>query len=88
MSASTSSLENLTLCSPRLSSGQDPHKPVLVKTLVPDELEANHVLIKVDRFGWSTNNMTYQALGDSPHFRLFFKLFSLIYILLTIFVIP
>ncbi|KAH0826677.1 hypothetical protein J3R83DRAFT_5065 [Lanmaoa asiatica] len=60
---------NLTICHPRLSSGQDSNTAVLVKSLVPAVLPANHVLIKVDRFGYSANNVTYQALGEILHFR-------------------
>ncbi|RDB30096.1 hypothetical protein Hypma_014145 [Hypsizygus marmoreus] len=63
--------ENLTLCVPRTSSGRDPHQPVLVHWKQPDECSPNHVLIKVDRFGFSANNITYQALGEHPHFRYF-----------------
>ncbi|KAF8068953.1 hypothetical protein FPV67DRAFT_1561706 [Lyophyllum atratum] len=63
--------ENLTLCVPRLSSGQDPHQPVLSKSQKPTQYPPNHVLIKVDRFGFSANNITYQALGEHPHFRYF-----------------
>ncbi|KZP33794.1 hypothetical protein FIBSPDRAFT_924237 [Athelia psychrophila] len=67
--------DNLTLCVPRASSGQNPHQPVLVRTPKPDltrpDAPKNHVLIKVDRFGFSANNVTYQALGEAPHFRYF-----------------
>ncbi|KAF9471784.1 hypothetical protein BDN70DRAFT_887735 [Pholiota conissans] len=62
---------NITLCSPRSSSGQDPQKPVIAVSPIPAECPANHVLIKVDRFGFSANNITYQALGEQPHFRYF-----------------
>ena len=61
--------ENVTLCFPRHSSGQNPQKPVVVRTPKPVNLPVNHVLIKVDRFGFSANNITYQALGEAPHFR-------------------
>ncbi|KAF7965701.1 hypothetical protein HWV62_42217 [Athelia sp. TMB] len=51
--------ENLTLCVPRPSSGQNPHQPVLVRAPKPDltreDAPVNHILIKVDRFGWSAN---------------------------------
>ncbi|KAF5379077.1 hypothetical protein D9615_005976 [Tricholomella constricta] len=63
--------ENLTLCVPRASSGQDPHQPVLASSQRPTQYPPNHVLIKVDRFGFSANNITYQALGEHPHFRYF-----------------
>lgn len=64
-------MENLTLCVPRASSKKNPHKPVLVRSELPDILEENYVLIKVDKFGFSANNVTYQALGEAPHFRYF-----------------
>ncbi|KAI9569907.1 hypothetical protein HD554DRAFT_2088536 [Boletus coccyginus] len=64
-------LLNLTICHPRLSSGKDPNTAVLAKSLVPAVLPANNVLIKVDRFGYSANNVTYQALGEVPHFLYF-----------------
>lgn len=60
---------NLTICHPRLSSGQDSNTGIVVESLVPVILPANHVLVKVDRFGYSANNVTYQALGEVPHFR-------------------
>lgn len=62
-------MENLTLCVPRASFKEDPHKPVLVRSQLSKKLEDNHVLIKVDKFGFSANNVTYQALGEAPHFR-------------------
>jgi hypothetical protein len=61
--------DNLTLCSPRVSSGLDPNAPVLVRSPKPVQLPPNHVLLRVDRFGFSANNVTYQALGEIPHFR-------------------
>lgn len=69
------SLENLTLCVPRASTGANPLEPVLAVTPKPElsgeNAPANHILIKVDRFGYSTNNVTYQTLGEVPHFRYF-----------------
>ncbi|KAG8216908.1 hypothetical protein J3R82DRAFT_7181 [Butyriboletus roseoflavus] len=62
---------NLTICHPRLSSGQNSNTAILAKSLVPSVLPANHVLIKVDRFGYSANNLTYQALGEVPQLRYF-----------------
>ncbi len=61
--------QNVTLCVPRPAYGLDPETPVLAMTTLPAELPDNHVLIEVDRFGFSTNNITYQALGESPVFR-------------------
>ncbi len=63
------SLHNLTLCVPKASSGQDPLVPTLVESQVPIMLPENHVLLRVDKFGFSANNITYQALGEAPHFR-------------------
>ena len=68
MSVTMMALLNLTICHPRLSSGKDPNTAVLAESLIPAVLPANHVLIKVDRFGYSANNVTYQALGEVPHF--------------------
>ncbi|KAG6828346.1 hypothetical protein H0H92_008285 [Tricholoma furcatifolium] len=42
--------DNLTLCVPRLSSGQDPNHPILVKSPKPTQCPPNHVLLKVDRY--------------------------------------
>ncbi|PFH50592.1 hypothetical protein AMATHDRAFT_144700 [Amanita thiersii Skay4041] len=65
-------LENAVLCVPRPSVAIASNKPVIVKqSLPPSTIHPNHVLIKVDRFGFSTNNLTYQALGEHPHFRYF-----------------
>ena len=47
--------DNLTLCVPRLSSGQDPNQPVIVRSPKLKHLPPNHVLIRVDRFGFSAN---------------------------------
>ncbi|KAF7975365.1 hypothetical protein HWV62_9689 [Athelia sp. TMB] len=51
--------ENLTLCVPRASTGANPLEPVLVSSPKPSLSGAgapeNHILIKVDRFGYSTN---------------------------------
>lgn len=60
---------NLTLCVARPSSSQDPHRPVLVWSQLLYNLPEHHVLIKVERFGFSANNVTYQALGEAPQFR-------------------
>ncbi|EIN05342.1 hypothetical protein PUNSTDRAFT_106993 [Punctularia strigosozonata HHB-11173 SS5] len=60
-----------TLCVPRPSSGLNPNQPMLVKAAPPAGIPPHHVLIEVDRFGFSANNVTYQALGEAPHFRYF-----------------
>ncbi|KAG5654418.1 hypothetical protein H0H81_002607 [Sphagnurus paluster] len=65
------SIQNLSLCVPRASSGLDPNQAILASSEKPSTLPQNHVLIKVDRFGFSANNITYQALGEHPHFRYF-----------------
>ncbi|KAF5314712.1 hypothetical protein D9611_007027 [Ephemerocybe angulata] len=74
-------VENVTLCSPRptasvnpqyQSRDSDPRKPVVIQTTLDiTTIPANNVLIKVDKFGFSANNITYQALGEHPHFRYF-----------------
>ncbi|KAF8584666.1 hypothetical protein K439DRAFT_1410904 [Ramaria rubella] len=63
--------DNITLVVPRPSSGQKPHHPLLTVSKIPKTLPKNHVVIRVDRFGFSSNNITYQALGEEPHFRYF-----------------
>jgi len=61
---------NLTLAVPRLSSSpQHEVSSVLVSHPGPAQLPLNHVLIRVDRFGFTANNVSYQALGEIPHFR-------------------
>ncbi|TDL15570.1 hypothetical protein BD410DRAFT_796257 [Rickenella mellea] len=62
---------NLSLCVPRTSSGRNPNEPVLVESPIPTTNLPNHILLRVDRFGFSANNITYQALGEVPHFRYF-----------------
>ncbi|KAK7441043.1 hypothetical protein VKT23_016827 [Stygiomarasmius scandens] len=62
--ASTS--QNLTLCFARGSS-----HPIIATSSKPNHIPENHILICVDRFGFSANNITYQALGEHPHFRYF-----------------
>ncbi|KAF8215236.1 hypothetical protein K438DRAFT_1562324 [Mycena galopus ATCC 62051] len=42
---------------------------VIAATSIPSHLPPNHILIRIDRFGFSANNITYQALGEQPHFR-------------------
>lgn len=64
-------MENLILCHPKASSGQDPNQAIVVKCQVPQTIPDDHVLLKVDRFGYSANNVTYQALGEASHFRYF-----------------
>ncbi|KAH8107693.1 hypothetical protein BXZ70DRAFT_5525 [Cristinia sonorae] len=66
-----SSSSNFTLVVPRPSSGLDPTHSLVVETPKPREIPEGHVLIRVDRFGFSANNITYQALGEAPNFRYF-----------------
>jgi hypothetical protein len=61
--------QNITLVVPRPSSGQDPFNAVLAHSTIPKSLPVNHIVVRVDRFGFSSNNITYQALGEEPHFR-------------------
>jgi hypothetical protein len=61
---------NVSLCFERPSAHlASPDKSVIATSSVPTDIPPNHVLIKVDRFGFSANNVTYQALGEQPHFR-------------------
>ncbi|KAG2143052.1 hypothetical protein DEU56DRAFT_854850 [Suillus clintonianus] len=64
-------MDNLVLCHPRVSSGQDPNQTIIVQCEVSQTIPSDHVLLKVDRFGFSANNVTYQALGEASHFRYF-----------------
>ncbi|KAF9069330.1 hypothetical protein BDP27DRAFT_1265111 [Rhodocollybia butyracea] len=60
---------NLTLCFPRSSSSSSSKSVLAVSSILTEQLQRNHIVVKVDRFGWSANNVTYQALGRHPHFR-------------------
>ena len=60
---------NMTLVLPRPSSGRNTRIPKVLRTPKPTEIPENHVLLRVDRFGFSANNVTYQSLGEHPHFR-------------------
>lgn len=70
-----SSFENVSLLIPRGHSVSPPklREPLVVKTPVPlagpNALPPNHVLLKVDKFGFSSNNVTYGALGEVQHYR-------------------
>ncbi|KAF7327411.1 hypothetical protein MKEN_00318900 [Mycena kentingensis (nom. inval.)] len=66
-------MQNVSLCVRRPSAqGQNDQHAVLVETPAQfDNLLPNHILIKVERFGFSTNNLTYEALGEQAHFRYF-----------------
>ncbi|KAF5371567.1 hypothetical protein D9758_003561 [Tetrapyrgos nigripes] len=59
--------QNLTLCFAR---GSQP-TPIIATSTRPAHIPKNHILIVVDRFGFSANNVTYQALGEHPHYRYF-----------------
>ncbi|TFK23688.1 hypothetical protein FA15DRAFT_757079 [Coprinopsis marcescibilis] len=65
------SVRNATLCSPRPSAATLGETMIVETTLDLAAIPINHVAIKVDRFGFSANNITYQALGEHPHFRYF-----------------
>ncbi|KAJ7621956.1 hypothetical protein DFH06DRAFT_1009711 [Mycena polygramma] len=66
----TSGETNLSLCFPRPSAQLvSREKAVIATSSIPRKIPANSVLIRVDRFGFSANNVTYQALGEQPHFR-------------------
>ncbi|KAJ7263140.1 hypothetical protein B0H12DRAFT_1012481 [Mycena haematopus] len=61
---------NLSLCFQRPSARQvSQDTAVLAATPIPRHLPPNSVLVRVDRFGFSANNITYQALGEQAHFR-------------------
>ncbi|KAK0458807.1 uncharacterized protein EV420DRAFT_1620517 [Desarmillaria tabescens] len=62
---------NITLCVPRPPSGQSPDVAIVISTPKLTYIPANHILLRVDRFGFSANNVTYQALGEHPHYRYF-----------------
>jgi hypothetical protein len=47
--------QNSSLCSPRPSSGLDPNVPIIVESARPQNIPSNHVLLRVDRFGFSAN---------------------------------
>lgn len=69
-----STVTNITLCSPRPSTTKqgDSSSPIAVKSSLDlDAIPNHHIVIKVARFGFSANNITYQALGEHPHFRYF-----------------
>lgn len=80
-STSEQGYQNLTLCVPRRSSlpasaGPAEHlaNPTVVSSHVQDVgvggvIPPNHVLLRVERFGFSANNVTYGLLGEDPHFR-------------------
>ncbi|KAJ7490727.1 hypothetical protein FB451DRAFT_1079496 [Mycena latifolia] len=69
--ASPTTKTNLSLCFQRPSAHlKSRDKAVIAASSIPTtSLPPNHVLIKVDRFGFSANNITYQALGEQSHFR-------------------
>ncbi|KAG8895741.1 hypothetical protein FRB99_000376 [Tulasnella sp. 403] len=60
--------KNSTLCVPR---GGNLHEAVVVDSEITLPIPPEHVLVKVDKFGWSANNVTYGILGEDPHFRYF-----------------
>ncbi|KAJ7843050.1 hypothetical protein B0H14DRAFT_2779253 [Mycena olivaceomarginata] len=66
----TSGDTNFSLCFQRPSAPEvSRDKAVIAAVPIPRHLPPNSILIKVDRFGFSANNITYQALGEQAHFR-------------------
>ncbi|KAL4254586.1 Protein of unknown function DUF2855 [Abortiporus biennis] len=63
-------VENQSLCVPRQSQSQG-NNAVIAHSTFSTTLPDNHVLIQLDRFGFSANNITYQLLGEAPHYRYF-----------------
>jgi hypothetical protein len=61
--------ENLTLCVRRDGLDNLRKPPLLVKSPLPQELPSDHILVKIDKFGFSANNVTYGVLGDNEYFR-------------------
>lgn len=73
--------QTLTLCIPRHSTlppsaGPAEHlsRPTVVSSHVQDVgvggvIPPNHILLRVERFGFSANNVTYGLLGEEPYFR-------------------
>jgi hypothetical protein len=78
--ARETSSQNLTLCVPRRSSLKptDPKAdnlahPLVVPSILKElggtgNLPPNHVVLRVERFGFSANNVTYGRLGEDPYF--------------------
>ncbi|KIJ42153.1 hypothetical protein M422DRAFT_209005 [Sphaerobolus stellatus SS14] len=62
---------NSTLIVPRGSSNLNPYDIKISESQIPESIPNNHVVIRVERFGFSANNVTYQAFGEHPHFRYF-----------------
>lgn len=60
---------NSTLCVPRGGS-KKLAKAVIVDSVI-ETVPPQNVLIRVDKFGWSANNITYGVLGEDSHFRYF-----------------
>ncbi|CAG8565123.1 11096_t:CDS:2, partial [Acaulospora colombiana] len=73
--------QNLTLCVPRRSSlepkasaADNLSRPLVVPSSINEldgSLPPNHVILRVERFGFSANNVTYGLLGEHPHFLYF-----------------
>ncbi len=76
--------QNLTLCVPKRSQmsnaatvtgNSNLSQPIVISSFIAEqEIPPNHVLLRVERFGFSANNLTYGALGEDPHFRSAFNL--------------
>ncbi|KAF7312096.1 hypothetical protein MIND_00221900 [Mycena indigotica] len=64
-------LLNLSFCVRRPSALDSTAEHAIVVSHPIQALPPNHVLLKVERFGFSANNITYEALGEHSHFRYF-----------------
>ncbi|PRP79685.1 hypothetical protein PROFUN_12583 [Planoprotostelium fungivorum] len=63
------SFDNLSLCVERGTGGLQ--KPVVVQSTLPAVPPKDHVVIRVSSFAFSTNNITYGQLGETPGFLYF-----------------
>ncbi|KAJ3298148.1 hypothetical protein HK104_011141 [Borealophlyctis nickersoniae] len=70
---SQTTFENLSLLVKRNPNRAAPdlRNLLLGSSTIPQNIPANHVLLRVDKFGFSANNVTYAALGEVPHYRYF-----------------
>jgi Protein of unknown function (DUF2855) len=60
---------NVQLCV-RRGGSQGLAIPTLVESPIdPHELSPGQILLRVEKFGFSANNITYGVLGDDPYFR-------------------
>ncbi|KAF8319458.1 hypothetical protein DL93DRAFT_2053669 [Clavulina sp. PMI_390] len=64
-------LRNTTLCVKRGGASALSDAVVVQSQLDVAQLKENQVILQVDKFGFSANNVTYGLLGEHPHFRYF-----------------